>query len=94
MSDRWRATEGRTVYNIDDLRPGMLIAVDAPGYRHKPWRIHEIRERRDDRLPLIIRPDGAQFDFAQYDCTRTKKEPSDRSPSKSPTSTHAPLASK
>lgn len=63
---RWRPKEGRGIYNIDALKVGDIIAIDSPGYRNKPWRVHEIRGWRDDWLRVILRPDGALYDFAQH----------------------------
>lgn len=63
----WRATEGRYV-SIHDIAEGMLLAIDYHGYRHKPWRVHEIRTRDEDdgRLHVVLRPDGALYDFAEH----------------------------
>lgn len=65
MNARWRPREGRTTYG-QDLEPGMIIAVDHAGYRHKPWRLIEVQKRDDGRHGLIIRPLGEMNDFAQF----------------------------
>lgn len=66
MRERWSPDKGRGIYNLDKLTAGDLVALDAPKYRHKAWRVHEIRGWNDDRLRVVFRPDGAQFDFAQH----------------------------
>ena len=66
MRERWHPIEGRGVYSLDNLAVGDIITVDAIGYRHRPWRVHEIRGWVDDRLRVILRPDGDLYDFAQH----------------------------
>lgn len=67
MQERWFPIEGRGIYNLTKLAAGDIIAIDHHGYRHKAWRVHEVRKREDDdRLHVTFRPDGAEFDFAQH----------------------------
>lgn len=67
MDASWRPIEGRYWYGGDGLTEGMLIAIDHHGYRHKPWRVHEVHTREgDERLHVILRPDGDLFDLAQH----------------------------
>lgn len=69
MRERWHPTEGRNVYNLAELAAGDVVAVDYHGFRHKPWRIYEIKPRDDDWFDAILRPDGAEFDFAKHNQT-------------------------
>lgn len=67
MAEEWRPTEGRYVHP-SNLAAGMLIAINATAYRHKAWRVHEIRTRDvdDDRIHVVLRPDGDLFDLAEH----------------------------
>lgn len=69
MRERWFPVEGRGIYNLDMLEPGAVVAVDHHGFRHKPWRVYEIRRRDDDWYDAILRPDGVEFDFAKFNKT-------------------------
>lgn len=69
MRERWDPDEGRDVYNLAELSAGDVVAVDYHGFRHKPWRIYEIKPRDDDWFDAILRPDGAEFDFAKHNQT-------------------------
>lgn len=60
----WRSTQGNLTF-ARDLAEGDVIAVDYTPMRHKPWRIESVKQR-DERIALIVRPLGAQYDFAQY----------------------------
>ncbi|WP_114589394.1 hypothetical protein [Microbacterium arborescens] len=62
--DSWRASEGESAYGRH-LRAGHIIAIDHPGMRHQPWVIHEVTPHEED-WRLILRPYGAEFDFAQH----------------------------
>lgn len=64
MREAWRATQGRSTH-ADRLKPGDIVTIDCAGFRHKPWVLHEVRER-DDKWRIYVRPVGAEFDFAQY----------------------------
>lgn len=66
MRERWHPTGGSFLWP-PQIKAGMVVAIDHPGYRHKPWRVHEVRCREgDDRLYVTFRPDGEAFDFAQH----------------------------
>lgn len=65
VSQAWRPRGGRSKY-AKDLEPGMIVAIDYAGFRHKPWRLHEIRVRDDERVRLYLRPVGEQYDFAEF----------------------------
>lgn len=69
MRERWLPVEGRGIYDLAGLEPGTVVAIDHPGFRHKPWRVYEIRRRDDDWFDAILRPDGVKFDFAQHNQT-------------------------
>lgn len=60
----WRSDQGRRTF-ARDLAEGDVIAVDYAPMRHKPWRIERVTQR-EDRTALIVRPLGAEFDFAQH----------------------------
>ena len=67
MSDAWRPTEGRYVHPTN-IAEGMIVAVDAPGWRQKPWRVHEIRtlDEDDGRVHVVFRPPGDIYDLAEH----------------------------
>lgn len=69
MRARWFPTEGESIYDIAKIAAGDVIAVDYHGFRHKPWRVYEIRRRDEDWFDVILRPVGVEFDFAQYNQT-------------------------
>lgn len=69
MRERWRPVEGRSIYDLDRLVPGAIVAIDYHGFRHKPWRVYEIRRRDDEWYDAILRPDGAEHDFAKFNKT-------------------------
>ena len=54
MSDAWRPTEGRYVHPTN-IAEGMIVAVDAPGWRQKPWRVHEIRTLDEEAIASLTR---------------------------------------
>lgn len=61
---RWAPVGGESRFGLP--KPGQLIAFNAPGFRHKAWRVIEVRDHEDNRAGVIIRPLGAVFDFAQH----------------------------
>lgn len=73
MRTSWRSSEGR-MRQGKDLKPGMLIAIDYAGYRHKPWRIIEVKELEDGRHAMIVRPVGEVNDFAQFNQSLTLRK--------------------
>lgn len=66
MRERWMPVEGRMIYDLGRLEVGAVVAIDYSGFRHKAWRVYEIRRRDDEWFDAIVRPDGAEFDFAQH----------------------------
>ncbi|MDI6024489.1 hypothetical protein QBL02_13155 [Leucobacter sp. UT-8R-CII-1-4] len=64
-TDTWRPIGARSK-PAKDIEPGMIVAIDYAGFRHKPWRVHEVREQDEDRVRLYLRPVGAQYDLAEY----------------------------
>lgn len=69
MRERWRPVEGKSIYNLDKLDAGAVVAIDHHGFRHKAWRLYEIRRRDEDWFDAILRPDGDLFDFAEHNQT-------------------------
>lgn len=70
MIESWRSTQGQMTYG-DKLHPGSLIAIDAQGFRHKPWVLYDVLPRDDGRTAIIVRPVGAETDFAEHNQTLT-----------------------
>lgn len=66
MRETWHPSVNEGFIPAKHIREGSLIAIDHPEFRHKAWRVHDVRYRGDGRTSVIVRPDGPEFDFAQH----------------------------
>lgn len=64
-ADRWYSHQGKLTRG-GQLQPGDVVAVDCQGFRHKPWSVHEVKALESGSFRVLLRPVGAQYDFAQY----------------------------
>lgn len=55
IREMWFPVEGKRDWQ-SPIVDGTVIAIDYPGFRHKPWRIHEIK----------LRDDNTRWDVSRY----------------------------